>query len=347
MNKYTADDQKPGTDERAVWNMLEGIEPGIFGYQAVLVAHDLKLFALLAETPRTLAEICEALHLARRPAEALLAVCASLGLVDVQEGCYTLTPGAKPFLVASSPEYFGDFLDVTIANRDTLSFDSVKRAILTNTSQVYAGEELFKSHAEEMARARAFTLAMHSHSMKPAQAWPDTVNLAAHRIMLDVGGGSGAHAIGATRRWSHLQAIIFDLAPVCEVAQEYIARAGLQTRIRTHAGDMWQDAFPPADLHFYADIYHDWPSDKCHLLTQKSFASLAPGGRIMVYETLYNDEKTGPFQAAGLGICMLLWTEGQQYAGRELAAMLTEAGFIDIEVQPTFGHASIITGRKP
>ena len=48
---------------------------GLWGYPAVLVAHDLKVFPLLAEAPRTLSEICEALHLTARPARALLAVC--------------------------------------------------------------------------------------------------------------------------------------------------------------------------------------------------------------------------------------------------------------------------------
>jgi hypothetical protein len=44
---------------------------------------------------------------------------------------------------------------------------------------------------------------------------------------------------------------------------------------------------------------------------------------------------------------MLLWTEGEEYSGRELSAMLAEAGFTDINVQPTFSAWSIVTGRKP
>jgi hypothetical protein len=44
---------------------------------------------------------------------------------------------------------------------------------------------------------------------------------------------------------------------------------------------------------------------------------------------------------------MLLWTEGKQYSGSELAAMLVEAGFTDVEVKPTFGYWGIVTGRKP
>ena len=93
-------------------------------------------------------------------------------------------------------------------------------------------------------------------------------------LLLDVGGGSGAHALGAVLRWPHLQAVVFDIPPVCEVAEEVIACHGLQQRVSTQAGDMWEDAFPAADLHFYSQMYHGWALQKCQFLTQKSFASL-------------------------------------------------------------------------
>jgi O-methyltransferase domain len=94
-------------------------------------------------------------------------------------------------------------------------------------------------------------------------------------------------------------------------------------------------------------IYHDWPPEKCQFLTRKSFESLAPGGRIIIHETLYNEDKTGPFPVAASSINMLLWTEGEEYSGRELSTMLAEAGFIDINVQPTCSPWSIVTGCKP
>jgi hypothetical protein len=222
-----------------------------------------------------------------------------------------------------------------------------EKAILTDTPQIYGSGDLFKSHEEQAELARTFTRAMHSSSMGPALAWPEVLDLSGHRLMLDIGGGSGAHCIGAALKWSNLQALVFDTPPVCEVAEEFITRHGLQSRIRTQVGDMWQDPFPPADLHLYSQIYHDWPPEKCQFLTEKSFESLESGGRIVIHEMLYNDDKTGPFPVAAFNIVMLLATEGQQYSGSELSAMLTEAGFIDIEVKPTFGYWSIVTGRKP
>lgn len=110
---------------------------------------------------------------------------------------------------------------------------------------------------------------------------------------------------------------------------------------------LWNDPFPVTDVHFYADIYHDWPPEKGRFLTKKSFDSLPSGGRIIIHEMLYNVEKTGPLMAAAYSVAMLLWTEGQQYSGNELSALLAEAGFADIEVQPSFGYWSIVTGRKP
>ena len=61
----------------------------------------------------------------------------------------------------------------------------------------------------------------------------------------------------------------------------------------------------------------------------------------------FNDDRTGPFAVAGLNVAMLIEMQGQQYSGKEIAAMLAEAGFTDIEVKPTFGYWSIVTGRKP
>jgi hypothetical protein len=72
---------------------------------------------------------------------------------------------------------------------------------------------------------------------------------------------------------------------------------------------------------------------------------LEPGGRIIIHEMLYSDENTGPLAAVASSLATLLFTEGQKL-GKELSVMLTEGGFTDIEVKPTFGYWSIVTGRK-
>ena len=337
--------RKPRADERPLWDLMEAA----IGTYGLLVAHNLKLFPYLAEQPRTLQEVCDALKIVRRPADALLTLCVSAGLLRVQDRRYSLTSLAEDYLLEGSSTYFGGFLDLLIAidSSGGLSVEAFKKAVLTNSPQIFGGGDLFKSLEEQAALAREFTRGMHGHSMGAALAWPEMLDLSACQLLLDIGGGSGAHCIGATLRWPNLQAVVYDLAPVCEAAEEFIARYGLQGRVRTQAGDMWSDAFPSADLHFYSNIYHDWPPEKGRLLTQKSFESLEPGGRLVIHEALYDDDKTGPLTVAAANMVMLLSVEGQQYSGRELSALLTEVGFTDIEIKPTCGYWSIVTGRKP
>jgi hypothetical protein len=62
---------------------------------------------------------------------------------------------------------------------------------------------------------------------------------------------------------------------------------------------------------------------------------------------LFNDDRTGPFPVAAFNVDMLIGMPGQQYSKRELSAMLKEAGFGKIEVKPTFGYWSVVTGVKP
>jgi acetylserotonin N-methyltransferase len=147
-------------------------------------------------------------------------------------------------------------------------------------------------------------------------------------------------------RWRHLKAVIFETPTVCPIAQEYIARAGLHERVKTYAGDFWTDPFPVSDAHFYADVYHDWPPNQGRYLARKSYDSLPVGGRIILHEMLFNHEKTGPLTAAGYSTAMLLWTEGQQYTGQELGEILTDAGFTEVEINPSLGYFSVITGVK-
>ncbi|MDE2366252.1 MAG: methyltransferase [Betaproteobacteria bacterium] len=335
--------QRTHNDDRPLWDVAFAV----FGYPALLIAHRLKVFPLLANGALTLEEISDALNIKQRPAEAILSAATALGFLSLQDKHYALTPLAEDYLLEKSPSYFGFFWDMIIDNSQVFSYTSLERAVLTDFPQVYGVEDLYKSHEEQAELARKFTRGMHSISMTSSAAWAEVMDLSRHRLMLDIGGGSGAHSIRAVSALPNLRAMILDLGPICEVAQEFITQYGLQDRIGTHVANMWNDPFPKADLHFYSNIYHDWPSERCYFLTEKSFKSLEPGGRIIIHDVLYNDEKTGPFAPAAYSMLMMGWTEGKSYSGAELSGMLKEAGFHDIQVHPAFGYFSVVTGLKP
>lgn len=335
--------QTPRVDDRPVWDVVFAV----YGYPALLLAHRLKVFLLLADGPLTLTDICNALNIKQRPAEAILTTATALGFLSLQEGRYSLTTVSEEYLLEKSPNYFGFFWDLMIDNYQVSSFTSLEKAILTDSPQAYGGGDIFKSHEEQIELLQRFTRGMHSISITSALFWPEVADFSQHRVMLDVAGGSAAHSIGAALKLPNLEVILLDFRQVCEIAQEYINQYGLQERIKTQETNIWSDHWPAADLHFFSDVYHHWMPEKCHFLTAKSYNSLESGGRIVIHEMLYNDQKTGPFAFAAYSMMMMGWTEGKQYSGLELSTMLKEIGFEDIQIHKAFGYYSIVTGRKP
>jgi acetylserotonin N-methyltransferase len=102
------------------------------------------------------------------------------------------------------------------------------------------------------------------------------------------------------------------------------------------------------DAHFLSNIFHDWSDDTCRQLARKSFASLPPGGTLMLHEMLMDDDGCGPLATAAFSLLMLLSTKGRQYSLPELRCFLEDAGFTAIESASTGGaYYSLVTARKP
>jgi hypothetical protein len=317
-----------------------------YGTAALLVAHEIGMFGAVDDRAKSIQELATALAIPARSADALLTVAAAQGFVTARDGRYTLTPLGRDYLLDSGPFSRKGMLDFARATAVLVSPENLKKAVLSGHPFGYGEGEMFGAHEQQAERARVFTRAMHSQSAAAACTWPRQLDLSRNQGLLDVGGGSGAHAIGAVQRWPNLRAIVFDMASVCELATEYAKEAGCSDRVAAQAGDMWKDRFPEADVHFYSLVFHDWPEEKCRFLAKKSFDSLPRGGRIIIHEPLVNDDRIGPLAPALFSAIMLLWTEGRQYSGRELNEIVSGAGFAHVEVIKTFGYWGIVTGLK-
>lgn len=332
----------PHHDDVAVYDLTLGL----FACPAMLIAHRAGLFRRLGESPSTLKELGAALGLARRPTEALANTAAALGFVRRDADRYALTALGSDLLVERSPTYFGAFLDLMYEASETFSLKSLEAAIRDDAAHAYGSPDVFQSHEQQLALAQRFTRAMESVSAAHAPVWPTQLDLSRHRVMLDIGAGSGAHTRGALSAWPALRAIVFDLPGVCELSRPYFETSPVRERVTLHPADMRHDPFPDADLHFYSNVFHACPREKNALLARKSSDALPPGGRIVLHEVLYRDDKSGPLAAAASSLMMISWTEGEQYSSRELTEILANAGFSSIETIPSAGYYSLVTGVK-
>jgi len=311
----------------------------------LIVSHELGLFELIGPEGISPPEVSSRLKISDRATMAILSVLRSNDLLELIDGVYFLSPLARKYLVRESPYYFGSVIEAVkvtgIEQVDT--YQGLKNRIL-NDEVKYKSFDTFENDLE---RAAWFTRSMHQMSYAPSKWWIEKIDLSGGLRFLDIAGGSGAHAISALQKWPDLEAMVLDLEPVCKLTEQYFEQYGVGDRGKTLVYDLWNSELPPADAHFYSNIFHDWSYEQGRFLAQKSFDALESGGRILIHEMLYDDDKKGPKLIANYNVTMFLTMKGQQYSGKELTDLLYDIGFKQIEVIPTQGYWSIVTGTKP
>jgi 3-hydroxy-5-methyl-1-naphthoate 3-O-methyltransferase len=331
---------------------LMGLATGFWSFKTLASAYELGLFEQLAGTSGTTAdELAARLGIAPRPAEMLLTGCASLGLLEKQDGRYVNSALSDEYLVPGKPNHFGGL--VTMFDRRLYAgWAKLSQAIVTNRPTTWNPDRersMFESADPEVLAT--FWEAMHSLSTLTGQMLGTAVDLGGSRRMLDVGGGSGAFDIVLCQHYPQLHATVYDLDHVTDIADRNVKAAGLGDRITVTGGDFFADpAFPGGhDLHLFSMIMHDWNEENDRLLLRKSFDALDSGGTILICELLVDDDKTGPPPAALMSLNMLIECEGRNYTPAEYTHWLTDVGFVDPQIIPLEapGANGVVTARKP
>jgi hypothetical protein len=262
----------------------------------------------------------------------LLTACASLGLLQKQERRYQNTSLSEEFLVQGKPYYFGGVIRMA-DKRLYPGWGRLDEAIRTNRPTTWDPDKqqsLFEG--EDPAMLALFWEAMHSISSFTGRVLGQAIDFRPFSRLLDVGGGSAAFDIELCKRYPHLQATVYDLPFVTEIAAAKVAQAGLSERIKTVGGNFFtDDRFPEGhDVILLSMIMHDWTEEHDREILRKCFEAVPGGGAVIICELLVNDEKTGPAPAALMSLNMLVETEGRNYTPAEYGAWLRDAGFHDI-----------------
>ena len=312
------------------------------------VAVRLDLFSILDRAPLTDEELAKAVDLSMRGASALLRSLRSLGLVTIDPvGRHHITDEARFDLLPSAHGSLAGLIDLDFDHALTPS--ALLSAMKSGRQSVYDGADVWTEHEEDTDAAVRFTAAMHAISERPAAALADAWRWGEAGRLLDVGGGSGAYPIAVLGRFPGITAEVLDLAPVCVEAERRFAAAGLGERAVARRGNLFGDIpYPEADVVLFSQIVHDWAPEDCARLFSRAAAALPSGGVVLVHEKLVTrDPIPNPVATVLVDLDMLFWTEGRQYSFGEVAAMLEDAGFVDMEETRTTGYWSIISARKP
>lgn len=314
---------------------------------ALMAAVELEVFTAIAHGHDTVPAVARAVGISERNAERLLTALAAMTLLDRQTDNggdrFTNAPDVQRFLVQDGERYAGPWILFTKPRWE--AFGKLSEH-LRRREENHLGQYTEFSVDD----ARRYHAATYSIGMGAARLFSRSVDLTGRRLMLDLGGGSGAYSIVATKTYPGLKAIVLDLPPVAVVAQEYIARNDAADRVTAMPGDFTKTDFPMgADVVVMASNLPQYEPDLIRLVVAKAFAAMAPGGEMhLIGETLHDDRR-GPLSAALWGLNEAIQgSTGVAHTEGEVKGYLQGAGFTDVTVHPFVpGVLSRVTGRKP
>jgi SAM-dependent methyltransferase len=343
----TADDllRNPSTDPTLIYRYRDGLYAS--DLLTAAICH-LDFFNWLGAHPGDLKSICIGLALKERPADVMLTLFTAMGLVRREGGVFALTELAKEHLCQESPwciaPYFASVKERPVC-RDMV--EVLRTGQPTRWASLRNEKEWAKA-MESPVFASQFTAAMDCRGVYLAPAMSERLDCASYHHLLDVAGGSGIYACAVVARHPHLRATILEKAPVARLANHSIEERGFAGRVSAHVGDMFNDPFPEGcDILLLSNVLHDWDEPLVEQLLRKSYASLMPGGLIVIHDAHINAEKTGPLPVAAYSALLMTITEGKCYSEGEMSRFLSQAGFSEMKYYPTVADRSVITAKKP
>jgi hypothetical protein len=94
-------------------------------------------------------------------------------------------------------------------------------------------------------------------------------------------------------------------------------------------------------------ILHDWDLDQKRMLIAKAYDALPPGGALVVFEALIDDDRSKNAFGLMMSLNMLIETPGGfDYSGADCMGWMKDAGFRETRVEHLVGPDSMAVGIK-
>lgn len=316
--------------------------------KAMLSAVELGVFTVLADGPLALLELAQRTGVHQRGARDFFDALVALQLLSRDtQGRYANAPEAALYLVPSSSNYIGGELEFANA-RQFGPWNKLTEALRTGAPQSGArGAKNYGAYYADPAVLENVAKGMTGGTRPVADRLAERFPWRNHSTLIDIGTAQGCLPVRIALAHPHIGGGGFDLPPLRDLFETYVAQHALGDRVRFFAGDFFRDPLPRADVLVMGRVLHNWDLAGKTTLLKKAYDALPSGGALIVYERLIDDERR--LNTAGLmaSLNMLVMTAGGfDYSGADCKGWMIDAGFRDAEITPLTSEQSMVVGRK-
>lgn len=323
---------------------------GFWATKTLLSAVEMEVFTELAKRPEDLVTLQGRVGIHPRSARDFFDALVALGFLRCVDGKYTNTPATDLYLDKQKSTYIGGILEMA-NQRLYVHWGHLTEALRTgkpqNESRDAAGVSPFETLYADPARLKTFLAAMTGISRGANQQIAKQAPWAKYRTFADVGTAQGDLAVQIAQANPHLNGVGYDLPEVAPIFEEYVEQHELSSRVRFHAGNFFNDPLPSVDVITMGHILHDWNLEEKKMLLRKAHDALNPGGAVVVYDSIIDDDRSQNAFGLLMSLNMLIETPGGfDYTGKDCMGWMKDAGFRDVRVQHLIGPESMVVGIK-
>src|SRR5215475_4421301 len=310
---------------------------------SLALAAELGIADLLADGPRSSAELAQATYTHPRSLYRLLRLLCSIGVfTETQTDSFAQTP-------------LGDCLRTGVPGsmRSWLRMIGLKVRYHTNAEALYSvktgepafkrvtGMEFFDYLAAHPDEGEIFNQAMNDMGQVIAAAVAQSYDFSGVGKIIDVGGGHGTLIAAILRKYPQMTGILFDSPQVAEAARESIATAGLADRCEVVGGDFLKSVPSGCDAYLLRWIIHNWDHEHAVAILRNCRQAMGAGSRLLLIEMILpagNEFHPGKF----MDYIMLIALGGKERTEEEYDSLLREADLRLNKVAPTGSPLSVI-----
>lgn len=162
-----------------------------------------------------------------------------------------------------------------------------------------------------------------------------------HRVIADIGGGTGALLAAILEAHPELRGIVFDQPQVVANVAPVLEDARVADRVEIVGGNFFDKVPDGADAYILRRILHDWVDDKCVEILRCIRSAMTNEATLLVIEGVVGRPNEDPV-IKFLDLMMLVSAGGRERTETEWRALLSESGFRLEQVLPATANSHLL-----
>jgi len=324
------------------------IATGFFASAATYVVTKLGIPDMLADGPKTAAELSAATKTDEHSLYRTLRSVASIGVFTETEGrTFANTPMSETLRI-DHPNSTRDMVIWMLDESHWRVYGELLYSVQTGKTawdKVHGKpvfESLFSTHKE---LGETFNRAMTSYSHMTIPAILTAYDFSGASKIADIAGGHG-HLLGAVlQKYTEAKGVLFEIAPVLEGAPAMLDSYGVSDRVELVTGDFTGSIPVVADVYMLKHIIHDWYDDKNEKILRNIRDVMPDGAKVLIIDAVVPPVGE-PHFSKFLDLEMLILPGGMERTAEEFESLLTKSGFKMTRIIPTPSPISIVEAVK-